>query len=172
MFKSDLEIEDYLFFKVPKMHRSLIAKFRAGILPLNIKVGRYRNVPQEKRLCTSCDDKVVEDEMHLNCVHVNNIRRREMYHFTGSHDVWWFLPNGRLRQICIYDEQYAERSYVVFLLYKLHIMEKQIILWVIGQAVSSTVPRGCQCDIGSALFHRAPFHFFRWDVDQSFARPP
>ena len=67
MFKSDLEIEDYLFFKVPKMHRSLLAQFRAGILPLSIEVGRYRNIPLEERLCTLCDDNVVEDEIHFLC---------------------------------------------------------------------------------------------------------
>ena len=67
MFKSDLEIEDYLFFKVPKMLRSLLAQFRAGILPLSIEVGRYRNIPLEERLCTLCDDNVVEDEIHFLC---------------------------------------------------------------------------------------------------------
>ena len=160
MFKSDLEIEDYLFFKVPKMHRSLIAKFRAGILSLNKEVGRYQNVPQEERLCTLCDDKVVEDEIHLNCVHANNIRRRKMYYFTGSHCVWWFLPNGRFGKICTYDEQYAARRYV-FLLYKLPTREKpNYTPGYLGQGVSSIVCRGSQCNIGSALFHWAPFHIF------------
>ena len=67
--KSDLEIEDYLFFKVTNMHRSLIAQFRAGILPLSIyiEVGRYWNISLEERLCTLCDDNVVEDEIHFLC---------------------------------------------------------------------------------------------------------
>ena len=63
--KSDLEIEDYLFFKVPNMHRSLLAQFRAGILPFSIEVGRYRNIRLDERLCTLCDDNVVEDEIHF-----------------------------------------------------------------------------------------------------------
>ena len=49
------------------MHRSLLAEFRAGILPLSIEVDRYRNIPLEKHLCTLCDDNVVEDEIHFLC---------------------------------------------------------------------------------------------------------
>ena len=67
MYKSDLAVEDYLFYKVPKLHRSLLAQFRAGILPLNIEVGRYRNTPLEERLCTLCEENVVEDEIHFLC---------------------------------------------------------------------------------------------------------
>ena len=62
-FKFDLEFEDYLFFKVHKMHRSLLAQFRAGMLPLSVEVDRYRNIPMEERLCTLCDDNIVEDEI-------------------------------------------------------------------------------------------------------------
>ena len=38
MHKPSLDAEDYLFFNIPKYHRSIFAQFRAGILPLNIEV--------------------------------------------------------------------------------------------------------------------------------------
>ena len=68
MYKYSLETENYLFFNIPRYHRSLFAQFRAGILPLNIETGRYRNVSLPDRLCTLCDDSEVEDEIHFLCV--------------------------------------------------------------------------------------------------------
>ena len=67
MHKSILETEDYLFFKVPKQHRSLLAQFRSGILPLGVEVGRYTNVPLDERLCSLCNANAVEDELHFLC---------------------------------------------------------------------------------------------------------
>ena len=67
MFKPTLEPEEYLFFKIPKYHRSLFAQFRAGILPLNIEVGRYRGEALEDRKCELCNEGVVEDEIHFLC---------------------------------------------------------------------------------------------------------
>ena len=61
MYNYSLETEIYLFFNIPKYHRSLFAQFRAGILPLKIETGRYRNVSLPDRLCTLCDDSEVED---------------------------------------------------------------------------------------------------------------
>ena len=67
MIKSGIDIEEYLFYKIPKYHRSLFAQLRAGILPLNIETGRYKNVELSERLCTLCDDNLVEDEVHFLC---------------------------------------------------------------------------------------------------------
>ena len=47
--------------------RSLLAQLRLGILPLEIKVGRFRNIPVENRLCKCCDNNVVENEFHFVC---------------------------------------------------------------------------------------------------------
>ena len=66
--------------------RSLIAQFRAGILPLNIEVGRYRNVPLEEHLCMLCDDNVVEDEVNFLCLCQLNTEARCII-CAGSHDV-------------------------------------------------------------------------------------
>ena len=45
MFKPDLGQEEYLTFNISKHQRSLFAQFRGGILPLQVEIGRYRNLP-------------------------------------------------------------------------------------------------------------------------------
>lgn len=65
MCKSVFETEEYLLLGIPKFQRSLFAKLRAGVLPLNIEIGRYRNVDLCDRLCTLCDSNAVEDEIHF-----------------------------------------------------------------------------------------------------------
>ena len=36
--------------------------------PLEVEIGRYRNTPLYDRICTLCDQGVVEDEFHLLCL--------------------------------------------------------------------------------------------------------
>lgn len=66
-FKYDTATEPYICLNLTRRARSLLAQFRSGILPLNIEVGRYTNVPSEQRICTFCEDNVVEDEFHFVC---------------------------------------------------------------------------------------------------------
>ncbi len=46
-------------------HRSILAKFRSGILPLSIETGCLQNIPREFILFTMCNDNVIEDEIHF-----------------------------------------------------------------------------------------------------------
>ena len=39
-----------------------MSQFRLGILPLEIEVGRFRDVPLPNRICSMCDGNAVEDE--------------------------------------------------------------------------------------------------------------
>jgi hypothetical protein len=54
MFKWNYESEEYVQKNFNRKMRSLIAQFRSGILPLQIEVGRFRNIPVENRVCFSC----------------------------------------------------------------------------------------------------------------------
>ncbi len=46
-------------------HRSILARYRSGIIPLSIETGRFQNTPREFRLSTMCNDNVIEDETHF-----------------------------------------------------------------------------------------------------------
>lgn len=50
-----------------RYNRPILAQYRCGILPLNIEVGRYRNIPLDNRLCTLCPNRSIEDEFHFLC---------------------------------------------------------------------------------------------------------
>ena len=65
LYKIDKLKADYLRMNISKYQRSLYAQFRCGILPLEIEVGRYRNLELSERLCKLCDMQLVEDEIHF-----------------------------------------------------------------------------------------------------------
>ena len=65
LFKSDYVTEPYVTLKLSRRQRSLCAQLRAGTLPLAIEVGRFKGIPEERRLCEFCDLHVVEDEFHF-----------------------------------------------------------------------------------------------------------
>ena len=67
MYKCNREKEDYLSFNITRYQRSLMAQFRLGILPLEIEVGRYRQMPLSNRICHMCSVDAVEDEIHFLC---------------------------------------------------------------------------------------------------------
>ena len=67
LYKYDKSPEEYLYFNISKYQRSLFAQFRCGILPLEIEVGRYRDIPLENRLCQVCKTDIIEDEIHFLC---------------------------------------------------------------------------------------------------------
>ena len=67
LYKYDNTPAEYVMVNISKYQRSLFAQFRSGILPLEIEIGRYRNIPLELRVCKMCHLGVVEDEIHFLC---------------------------------------------------------------------------------------------------------
>ena len=65
LYKASYEQEEYISFNASRYKKSLLAQLRAGILPLQVEVGRYRNVPLSSRVCELCDSNEVEDEIHF-----------------------------------------------------------------------------------------------------------
>ncbi len=78
LFKEEFGIENYVKFHMSKRNRSLLAQFRLGILPLNIEIGRYSNMPVNERLCKLCNTNNVENEYHflLTCPVYKEIRQK------------------------------------------------------------------------------------------------
>ena len=66
-FKQDIFVEPYVTSNINRYQRSLLAKLRMGILPLQIETGRYFRKPLEDRLCLLCDQNNIEDEYHFLC---------------------------------------------------------------------------------------------------------
>lgn len=48
------EAENYLEMHISKSLRSMIAQFKYGILPIRIKMGRYKREPLDKRIFNFC----------------------------------------------------------------------------------------------------------------------
>ena len=57
--------KDYCKINLRISQRSLIAKMRLGVFPINLETGRYNNVPRLERYCDMCDLRLVEDEIHV-----------------------------------------------------------------------------------------------------------
>ena len=64
-YKTLYEVEPYVHRVLHRGHRSILAQFRTGILPLAIETGRYYNIPPENRICSLCNENLVEDELHF-----------------------------------------------------------------------------------------------------------
>ena len=56
--------------------RKLLTKFRVSDHPLAIETGRYKNIPRENRLCSTCSK--IEDEFHffIECVQNKTLREQ------------------------------------------------------------------------------------------------
>ena len=54
-----------------------MAQFRLGVLPINVEIGRFRNIALEERKCETCTT-AIEDENHflLDCSLYNQEREK------------------------------------------------------------------------------------------------
>jgi hypothetical protein len=81
-FKQNLELEAYVISIMNRGYRSVLARLRAGVLPLQIETGRWRSVPADERFCTFCNDDTIEDETHF--VFVCKMYERERTDFFNT----------------------------------------------------------------------------------------
>ena len=63
-----------------RKHRSLISKFKTGVLPLGLELGRFKNTPLEYRSCCICEDGLLETELHtlLQCEALDVAREKHI----------------------------------------------------------------------------------------------
>jgi hypothetical protein len=64
-FKNVYCVEPYIVKIISRKRRSILAKLRLGILPLEIETGRWRSVPINERICKLCTLDRIEDEYHF-----------------------------------------------------------------------------------------------------------
>ena len=67
-YKKEFITTDYVQQSLNRFDRSMIAKFRCGILQLHIESGRFNNTKVENRLCNICQEGHIEDEFHFLCI--------------------------------------------------------------------------------------------------------
>ncbi len=60
-----------------RTQRSIVMKFKCGVLPLLIETGRYKDIPRELRICRICDSGAVESERHflMECNALSDVRQ-------------------------------------------------------------------------------------------------
>ena len=77
LFKQNCNTPDYVTGCLNRCERSLLAKFRCGILQLKIETGRFDNTKLEDRICEFCDESKIEDEFHflIECNLYNDLRK-------------------------------------------------------------------------------------------------
>ena len=64
IFKKVPRTESYVLLPNREL-RSVIARFRTGVLPLEIETGRWRGVPENERLSKMCNCNEIENEIHF-----------------------------------------------------------------------------------------------------------
>ena len=64
-FKWSFGVEKYVKTLLSKSHRSFLAQFRCGILPIRIETGRFQGLHIRDRLCEVCNQCCIEDEIHF-----------------------------------------------------------------------------------------------------------
>ncbi len=65
LFKQELIAEEYVNCLMTRFQRSTFAKFRCGILPLQIEVGRFRGQNERDRICPICRTAVESDTFYV-----------------------------------------------------------------------------------------------------------
>ena len=74
-FKREFFTENYCKLILPLQHRAALSKFRCGVAPIRLEIGRYENLSVEERKCPFCN--IVESECHvlLECTAYDDYRR-------------------------------------------------------------------------------------------------
>ncbi len=107
--KDFTEVGTLVKSNLQRNHRSLIARFLCGILPLEIETGRYTRTKRELRFCKICNEQVVEDETHflLECPRLTKVqfeklksilrKSRETINMSNTEKIQWLLEKEQIK---------------------------------------------------------------------------
>ena len=107
-FKLDTKPEGYL--KLSYKYRSIIAKFRSGVAPINIELGRYAGIAERDRMCSKCN--ITEDENHvlLKCPLYDGIREKLFEHISMDITNFNTLTDEEKMGLLLANGQYCKSS--------------------------------------------------------------
>ena len=60
--KNEYKPERYISNVIPRMHRSVYAKFRCGVAPLRLETGRYERLHLDERFCFHCTNETESEK--------------------------------------------------------------------------------------------------------------
>ena len=85
-YKRQYEKESYCEVMLKRWQRSLLAKLRLGIFPINLELGRYNGIPRQERWGTLCNKREIENELHIlfHCPIYNNERCKLLDHAANT----------------------------------------------------------------------------------------
>ena len=89
----------YLKLNLSLKERSYLAQLRLGILPIEIEIGRYRQIPVAERVCKLCDNECIEDECHIlfHCPAYENERKAWLDKLDLNNQI---INNSSMSEIC------------------------------------------------------------------------
>ena len=64
-YKNTPSQESYCKVSLKRGQRSVLAKIRLGVFPINLELGRYSGIPREERWCAICTRQEIENEFHV-----------------------------------------------------------------------------------------------------------
>ncbi len=75
-FKQEYGTEQCVKVVTNRQHRAALSQFRCDVLPLKVETGRFQGIPIEYRLCTMCEENVIQTESDflLYCSKYNQLR--------------------------------------------------------------------------------------------------
>jgi len=118
-FKKEYSPEPFIFKVLNRGHRSIIAQFRSGILPLSLETGRYTNIPVQFRLCLLCESNTLEDEEHFlfQCDFYNDVRDEFMTKVNNMYANFNNLSFGEKCQLIMSVDLVKETAAVLYNMY-------------------------------------------------------
>ena len=111
LFKTEYKIEEYILKVKAVNQRSAMSRFRCGVAPINLEIGRFFNIPANERFCNFCPDQV-EDESHviIICPLYNKIREQLFIHascinddfmqMSGTEKLVFLFSDSKITQRC------------------------------------------------------------------------
>ncbi len=95
IFKRKLVLEKYLLTSTDYRGRMLHSRLRNGSHWLELEIGRWKKLTIENRICSHCNEKKVEDEIHflVYCSKYNQLRDRLYQKIFDVSSSKWNLNN-------------------------------------------------------------------------------
>ncbi len=118
-YKDEYLTETYAYKVYYRGHRSIMAQFKSGILPLSIEIGRYTYIPQGLRLFIFCQENCVENEEHFlfHCSFYSQMRYKLVQKAINFHNHFLHLETDEQFRILMDDNLVKDTADILYSAY-------------------------------------------------------